>query len=75
VANVTGCGEPLTSTESYWTLVQERRDQAAADRFLSRVLDGEGGPEPRVVITISLPATRQRFEEHCGTVRIVAARG
>jgi putative transposase len=32
-------------------LVQERRDQTAAERFLRRVLDGEGGAEPRVVIT------------------------
>jgi putative transposase len=35
-------------------LVQERRDQAAAERFLHRVLDGEGGAEPRVVITDKL---------------------
>src|SRR5205807_2535007 len=35
-------------------LVQERRDQAAAERFLRRVLDGEGGTEPRVVITDKL---------------------
>src|SRR6266542_649435 len=35
-------------------LVQERRDQAAAERFLRRVLDGEGGAEPRVVITDKL---------------------
>jgi putative transposase len=32
-------------------LVQERRDQVAAERFLRRVLDGECGTEPRVVIT------------------------
>src|SRR5437870_2392338 len=35
-------------------LVQERRDQAAAERFVHRVLDGEGGAEPRVVITDKL---------------------
>jgi len=35
-------------------LVQERRDQVAAERFLHRVLDGEGGAEPRVVITDKL---------------------
>ena len=32
-------------------LVQGRRDQHAAERFLRRVLDGEDGSEPRVVIT------------------------
>jgi putative transposase len=44
-------------------LVQERRDQVAAERFLRRVLDGEGGSEPRVVITDKLasypPAIRR----------------
>jgi len=44
-------------------LVQERRDQVAAVRFLRRVLDGEGGAEPRVVITDKLtsypPAIRR----------------
>src|SRR6266508_5788014 len=35
-------------------LVQDRRDQAAAERFLHRVLDGEGGAVPRVVITDKL---------------------
>jgi len=44
-------------------LVQDRRDQAAAERFLHRVLDGEGGAEPRVVITDKLasypPAIRR----------------
>jgi putative transposase len=35
-------------------LVQERRDQAAAEGFLHRVLDGEGGAEQRVVITDKL---------------------
>jgi putative transposase len=43
-------------------LVQERRDQVAAERFLHRVLDGEGA-EPRVVITDTLasytPAIRR----------------
>jgi putative transposase len=46
-------------------LVQERRDQAAAERFLHRVLDGEGGAEPRVVITDKLasypPAIKRVF--------------
>jgi transposase-like protein len=44
-------------------LVQERRDQVAAERFLRRVLDGEDGAEPRVVITDKLasypPAIRR----------------
>ena len=44
-------------------LVQERRDHTAAERFLHRVLDGEGGAESRVVITYKLasypPAIRQ----------------
>jgi len=44
-------------------LVQERRDQVAADRFLRRVLDGEAGAQPRVVITDKLasypPAIRR----------------
>src|SRR2546430_10566313 len=44
-------------------LVQERRDQVAAERLLRRVLDGEGGTEPRVVITDKLasypPALRR----------------
>ena len=44
-------------------LVQERRDQVAAERFLRRVLDGEAGAEPRVVITDKLasypPAIRR----------------
>jgi putative transposase len=44
-------------------LVQERRDQMAAERFLHRVLDGESGAEPRVVITDKLasypPAIRR----------------
>ena len=35
-------------------LVQERRDQVAAERFLRRVLEGEGAAEPRVVITDKL---------------------
>jgi putative transposase len=35
-------------------LIQERRDQVAAERFLRRVLDGEGGTEPRGVITDKL---------------------
>jgi putative transposase len=35
-------------------LVQERRDQVAAERFLHRVLAGEGGAQPRVVITEKL---------------------
>ena len=39
-------------------LVQERRDQAAAERFLHRVLDGECGVEPRVVITDKLASYR-----------------
>jgi len=35
-------------------LVQDRRDQRAAKRFLRQVLDGEDGTEPRVVITDKL---------------------
>ena len=44
-------------------LVQSRRDQYAAERFLQRVLDREEGVEPRVVITDKLssypPALRR----------------
>src|SRR6266851_5043345 len=47
-------------------LVPERRDQAAAERFLHRVLDGESGAEPRVVITDRLasypPAIRRLLQ-------------
>ena len=35
-------------------LVQSRRDQHAAERFLHRVLDVEEGVEPRVIITDKL---------------------
>jgi putative transposase len=35
-------------------LVQSRRDQHAAERFLRRVLDAEDGVEPRVVVTDKL---------------------
>lgn len=35
-------------------LVQARRDQHAAERFLRRVLDAEGGNEPRVIVTDKL---------------------
>jgi putative transposase len=35
-------------------LVQSRRDQHAAERFLHRVLDAEAGAEPRVIITDKL---------------------
>jgi putative transposase len=35
-------------------LVQSRRDQHAAERFLHRVLDAEDGVEPRVVVTDKL---------------------
>src|SRR3979411_3344996 len=50
-------------------LVQERRDQHAAERFLRRVLDGEGGAEPRVVITdklASYPPAIRRMLPHAG---------
>ena len=44
-------------------LVQSRRDQHAAERFLRRVLDAEDGVEPRVVVTDKLasypPALRR----------------
>src|SRR5712691_8266471 len=44
-------------------LVQSRRGQHAAERFLRRVLDGENGAQPRVVITDKLasypPALRR----------------
>jgi len=44
-------------------LVQDRRDQLAAERFLRQVLDGEDGTEARVVITDKLasypPAIRR----------------
>jgi putative transposase len=42
-------------------LVQSRRDQQAAERFLRRVLDGEGGAEPRVVITDKLASYPPAF--------------
>ena len=35
-------------------LVQARRDQQAAERFQRRVLDGEDGVEPRVIVTDEL---------------------
>jgi putative transposase len=35
-------------------LVQAQRDQHAAERFLRRVLDGEDGVEPRVIVTDKL---------------------
>ena len=35
-------------------LVQQRRDQQAAERFLRQVLEGENGTEPRVVTTDKL---------------------
>jgi putative transposase len=35
-------------------LVQSRRDQHAAERFLRRVLDGEDGVEPRAIVTDKL---------------------
>jgi putative transposase len=35
-------------------LVQSRRDQHAAERFLHRVLDAEDGVEPRVIVTDKL---------------------
>ena len=35
-------------------LVQSRRDQHAAERFLHRVLDAEAGVEPRVIVTDKL---------------------
>src|SRR5439155_24162145 len=44
-------------------LVQSRRDQHAAERFLRRVLEAEDGVEPRVVVTDKLasypPALRR----------------
>jgi putative transposase len=44
-------------------LVQEQRDQAAAERFLHRVLDGEGGAQPRVVITDKLASDPPAFRQ------------
>jgi len=44
-------------------LVQERRDQIAAERFLRRVLEGEAGAEPRVVITDKLARDSQSIAE------------
>src|SRR5439155_6115109 len=44
-------------------LVQSRRDQHAAERFLHRVLDAEDGVQPRVIVTDKLasyvPAVRR----------------
>jgi len=64
VASATGCGEPSISTVLFWTiLVQDRRDQVAAERFLRRVPDAEDAAGPRVVITDKLasypPAIRR----------------
>jgi putative transposase len=36
------------------SVVQSRRDQQAAERFLRRVLDAGGGVEPRVIVTDKL---------------------
>ncbi len=48
----------VAGSRSGWTvldiLVQSRRDQHAAERFLNRVLDAGDGVEPRVIITHKL---------------------
>jgi putative transposase len=52
-------------------LVQNRRDQHAAERFLHRVLDAEDGVEPRVIVTDKLasyvPAIKRAVPnaDHC----------
>jgi putative transposase len=57
-------------------LVQDRRDQQAAERFLRQVLEGEDGRDPRVVITDKLasypPAIRKVLPhtEHRGHKRL-----
>ena len=48
-------------------LVQSRRDQFAAERFLHRVLDAEDGVEPRVVITDKLSSYPRRCGASCRT--------
>jgi len=57
----------------------QRSARATAERFLHRVLDGEGVAEPRVVITDKLasysPATRQPFDRCCCTPSIGATSG
>ena len=52
-------------------LVQDRRDQQGAERFLRRVLDGEDGTQPRVVITDKL-ASYRRPSDRCCRVRTIA---
>jgi putative transposase len=52
-------------------LLQQRRDQNAAERFLRQVVDGVGY-EPRVKSPTSWPATRPRVGERCPTPRSTA---
>ena len=56
-------------------LVQVRRDQIAAERFLRRVLDGEACVEPRVVITDKLASYPPAIRRACRRVSIVGTRG
>ena len=56
-------------------LVQERRDQAVAECFLRRVLDGEGGANPRVVITDKLASYPPAIRQCCRTPSIGATNG
>ena len=51
-------------------VVQERREQTAAKRFLRRVLRGELAAEPRVVITDKLASYRPAIERYCRTPSI-----
>ena len=46
-------------------LVQSRRDQHAAERFLHRVLDAEDGVEPRVIVTDKLASYVPAIKGRC----------
>src|SRR2546428_4859436 len=50
-------------------LVQSRRDQQAAERFLGRVVDG-AGYEPHVVVTDKLASYRPAIRRVCRTLSI-----
>ena len=49
-------------------LVQSRRDQHAAERFLRRVLDAEDGVQPRVIVTDKLASYVPAIRGRCHTL-------
>jgi putative transposase len=55
-------------------LIQERRDQVAAERCLHRVLGGESGEAPRVVITDKLASYPPQFATSCRRLSIGGTR-